>query len=210
MNQHRVLCSHCGDEFEDHALWQVEEPPIAKCPSCRVTTALSVFVSPGNASDDQVAKDKSHPNRLPAHLQQLHRSRRRAICYLSLVGLVFVVACGLPAVTVWEDLPPRSGLWCLFLGAPSCFAYLPNPLLLYGSIALLRGLNRRAFLAGSAACLCCVPIYICIVFEDVLHRLHSGFFLWQLDIYLFTMAAYLLTRQYGENPGLIVLDKDSH
>jgi hypothetical protein len=133
----------------------------------------------------------------------LIRSQRQAFWVVGFVAALFIVACSLPAVAIWQDLPPRTGLWCLILGFVSCFAWLPNPLLLYGSIALLRGRNRTALVAGLIACVCSEPVFLYMAVGGGFQRMHSGYFLWQADIFVFSVAAFGMTKKFGEKPGLV-------
>lgn len=201
MNDSCIICNECGIEFEDFALWKVEGLTTTRCPTCRATSPATY-----QPNSDSTTSEPA-PNTLPTSgeeaspTEMLIRSQRRARWVVSFVALLFVLACGLPAITIWEDLPPRTGFWCLVLGFVSCFAWFPNPLLLYGTIALLRGRNRTGLIAGLIACVCSVPILMYMVVGSGFHRMHSGYFLWQADIFVFSVAAFGMTMQFGENPG---------
>jgi hypothetical protein len=205
MNDRLAICIVCGGEYEDLALWKVPGLRDSKCPVCRVTTSptqrpewpdpLAPKLTEPVASN---AADVVQPRSV---VEDLLPSLRLARWVVRFVALLFIVACGLPAMSIWEDLPPRSGLWCLVFGLISCIAWLPNPLLLYGSIALLRGRNRAGLIAGLAACLCSLPLFEYTVVGGGFRRMHSGYFFWQADLFIFSLAALGLTKRYGENPG---------
>jgi hypothetical protein len=201
MNGSGIICNECGIEFEDYALWQVEGSATTKCPTCRVTAPATYQQNSETTTFQPAPGTLASAGEAPTPTEILLRSQRCARWVVSFVALLFVVACGLPAVSIWEDLPPRTGLWCLILGFPSCFVWFPNPLLLFGSIALLRGRNRKALISGLTACVCCVPGFLYMAVGGGFHRMHSGYFLWQADIFVFSVAAFGMTLQFGENPG---------
>jgi hypothetical protein len=201
MDNHLIICVVCGIEFEDLALWKVEGLTTTRCPTCRATSPATYQPNSDSTTFEPAPGTLASPSEPATPTDMLLRSQRRARWVVSFVALLFVVACGLPAVTIWEELPPRTGLWCLILGFAFCFAWFPNPLLLYGSIALLRGRNRKALISGLIACVCTVPVILYMVVGGGFQRMHSGYFLWQADIFVFSVAAFGMTLQFGENPG---------
>jgi hypothetical protein len=207
MNDSCIFCTECGFEFEDLTLWKVEGSTPTKCPTCRVTTSttyppyLESTSTPSTIEPVPGTATNSDEPLSPTEL--LLRSQRHAFWVVSFVASLFVVACGLPAVSIWEELPPRTGFWLLVLGFGSCVPWLPNPLLLYGSISLVRGRNRTALIAGLAACVCSVPVVMYTLVGGGFQRMHSGYFLWQADIFIFSAAAFGMTKKFGEKPGLV-------
>jgi hypothetical protein len=188
MNSTGIICNECGIEFEDLALWKAEGSTTTRCPACRVTAPPTYQPNSASTTFEPAPGTLASAGEPPTPTEMLIRSQRRAHWVVNCVVLLFVVACGLPAVSVWEDLPPLSGLLCLILGFASCFVWFPNPLLLYGSIALLRGHNRKALISGLIACVCTVPVFLYMVVGGGFHRMHSGYFLWQADIFVFSVA----------------------
>ena len=88
------------------------------------------------------------------------------------------------------------GIVCLLLGWITCYLWLPNPLLFIGCFSLLIGRNRLAFVFGVMACLCTLPLLLGLE-RDFLSNLTWGYYVWQADIFLFTLSSGILLRLYG-------------
>jgi hypothetical protein len=207
MANHLNTCIACGDLFEELALWQTEGSPPPKCPACRVMTFIREpgpeFLSPPASIESDSKAGSATPTEL------LIRSQKTARWVVRFIAAIFVTACFLPAVTIWSDLPPPNGLWCLVFGVVSCSPWLANPLLLYGSISLLRGRNRTGLIFGLLACVCTVPVLVYMTVEGGFSRMHVGYFLWQANFFVFSLAAFGLTIHYGENPGRSEPEEDN-
>lgn len=109
-----------------------------------------------------------------------------------MVAVLFVVACTLPSFQFGDDY--RPGIFGLVCGCVTIFPWLPNPLLFFGCRALLAGQNRYAFALGVVACFCALSIF---VVRDLWGSLSAGYYVWQADIVLFTVAAGVLWRRHG-------------
>lgn len=108
--------------------------------------------------------------------------------------LIFVIACALPTFRLGGD-DYQPGIIGLLFGWIACFFWFPNPLLFFGCRGLLSGHFRYAFTLGVAACICTIPIF---ALRDVLANLSWGFYVWQANIVLYTIASGILLRVYGE------------
>jgi hypothetical protein len=110
-----------------------------------------------------------------------------------LVTFFFVVACFLPTIRMGSD-GYRPGIFCLLFGCITCFFWMPNPLLFVGCRALLSGYNRFAFRLGVVACVCTLPL---LGMRDARSDLSVGYYVWQADIFLFTVASGVLWNRFG-------------
>jgi hypothetical protein len=113
---------------------------------------------------------------------------------VAVVGVIFAVACGLPTLR-HEGGEYQSGIVCLLCGCFLCCPWISNPFLLFGCIDLMRGRNLSAFVFGVLASLCTVPFILNVI--DASLKVSWGYYFWQADIFLFTIAAGILLCVYG-------------
>jgi DNA-directed RNA polymerase subunit RPC12/RpoP len=209
-----VPCTACGIEFPFEAAWGDATDVAARCPTCgsavavqrppvhRPATALR-FEDPAGVFLPALrltpAPEVFHPALPltpappPSPVREPDGGRRAASTIVALVGLLFVAACCMPTVRVPES-GYEPGIICLLFGWLYCIAWLPNPLLLAGCSALVGGRYRRAFVEGVFACLCTLPL---LMDRLELADLSWGYYFWQADIVLFTIAAGILYGAHG-------------
>jgi hypothetical protein len=115
----------------------------------------------------------------------------------TLVALLYVMACILPTIRFGgQEFQP--GIVCLLFGWVTCYYWFPNPLLFAGCIFLLSGRTRYAFVMGVLACTCTLPLLFGPSREGLGMELSWGFYVWEADLFLFTLLCALLWRKYGE------------
>jgi DNA-directed RNA polymerase subunit RPC12/RpoP len=206
-------CIECGMEFEVLAPWKVKAIRAAECPGCGATVLPpphQEVESPFSSVPFELSPvdETEHSERLQ-QTETLGRSQRAARWVVGGVGSLFALTCFLPAMTISDKRPPASGLECLIFGVATCFVWVPNPLLLYGSIALLHGRNSSGLVAGVLASFSSIPLFTNVAFGDLYWRMHAGYFFWQADIFAFTLAAVGMTKHYGPRPDLGTISSGS-
>ena len=112
---------------------------------------------------------------------------------IKLVAVLFVAACALPTIRIGgEDYMP--GITCLLLGCLTLVLWLPNLFLFVGCRALSSGRHRYAFFLGLVACAGSFPLLAPL---GLLSHLSTGYYVWQADIVLFTVASAVLWGKCG-------------